>query len=606
MANRLDKLKEIARNLPHKPGVYHFYDDEKNIIYIGKAKDLRKRVTSYFAKNHDSIKTRILVRKIIDISHIIVNNESDALLLENNLIKKYQPRYNVMLKDDKTYPWICIKKERFPRVFQTRNVVKDGSQYFGPYTSVTMVRTLIELFSKLYPLRTCNLNLSEENIANNKFKVCLEYHIDNCKGACIGKQTEVDYDIGIKHISDILKGNIYSVLKYLRNIMVDLSEKLEFEKAQIVKDKILILEKFQSKSTVVSNTINDVDVFSISDDEKFAFVNFLKVVNGSIIQAHTVEVKKKLAETKEELLPRMILEIREQVFSTSTEILVPFELDFKIEGLKFVVPKIGDKKKLLELSTRNVMYFHRDRKKQLANLNPEKNTLRKLETMQKDLRMKELPKHIEGFDNSNIQGTNPVASCVVFKDAKPSKKDYRHFKIKTVVGPDDFASMEEVLKRRYTRMENEGQSLPQLIVIDGGKGQLSSAIRALKEIGVYGKLAIIGIAKKLEEIYFPGDSIPMYLNKNSETLRIIQQVRNESHRFGITFHRQLRSKEFIKSELENITGVGAKTQEMLLNKYKSVKRIKELELTELETVLGKKKAEVVFLYFNNKKEIKSN
>ena len=598
MANRIDILKEIARNLPHKPGVYRFYDEEKNIIYIGKAKDLRKRVSSYFTKNHDSIKTRILVRKIIDISHIIVNNESDALLLENNLIKKYQPRYNVMLKDDKTYPWICIKKERFPRVFQTRNVVKDGSQYFGPYTSVVMVRTLIELFRKLYPLRTCKLNLSEENINNQKFKVCLEYHIDNCKAPCVDKQLEEDYNVGIKHISDILKGNIYSVIKYLRNIMDELSEKLEFERAQLIKDKILILENFQNKSTVVSNTINDVDVFSISDDEKFAFVNYLKVVNGAIIQAHTVEVKKKLAETKEELLPRMILEIREQVYSNSKEILVPFELDFKIEGINFVVPKIGDKKKLLELSARNVLYYHRDRKKQLANLNPEKNTLRKLETMQKDLRLKELPKHIEGFDNSNIQGTNPVASCVVFKDAKPSKKDYRHFKIKTVVGPDDFASMEEVLKRRYTRMMNENQSLPQLIVIDGGKGQLSSAIRALKEIGIYGKLAVIGIAKKLEEIYFPGDTIPMYLNKNSETLRIIQQVRNESHRFGINFHRNLRSKNFIKSELESIKGIGAKTQEMLLNKFKSVKRIKELNLVELEMVIGMSKAKIVFNYFN--------
>jgi len=596
--NKIEILKKITSDLPHKPGVYRFYDKDKNIIYIGKAKDLRKRVSSYFSKSHDSIKTRILVRKIDDISHIIVNNESDALLLENNLIKKYQPRYNVMLKDDKTYPWICIKNEEYPRVFQTRNVIKDGSKYYGPYTSVTMVRTLLELFRKLYPLRTCNLKLTEENIQSKKFKVCLEYHIENCKAPCVAKQSSEDYMLGINHIKEILKGNIYSVIKYLKNLMHEYSEKLEFENAQIIKEKILILEKFQSKSTVVSNTINDVDVFSISDDEKYAFVNFLKVVNGAIIQAHTVEVKKKLDETKEELLPRMIIEIREKVFSNSKEIIVPFKPDFQIEGLKFIVPKIGDKKQLLELSTRNVKYFHRDRKKQLESINPDKNTDRKLETIKTDLRLKELPVHIEGFDNSNIQGTNPVASCVVFKKAKPSKKDYRHFKIKTVEGPDDFASMEEIIKRRYTRLLNEKQSLPQLIVIDGGKGQLNSAVKALKEIDLYGKIAIIGIAKKLEEIYFPGDSIPLYLNKNSETLHVIQHIRNESHRFGITFHRKLRSKEFIKSELENIKGVGQKTQELLLNKFKSVKRIKELKIEELTEVLGNKKAEIVYNYFH--------
>ncbi len=598
MNNKIEILKKITADLPHKPGVYRFYDKDKNIIYIGKAKDLRKRVSSYFSKLHDSVKTRILVKKIDDISHIIVNNESDALLLENNLIKKYQPRYNVMLKDDKTYPWICIKNEEFPRVFQTRNIVKDGSKYYGPYTSVTMVRTLLELFRKLYPLRTCNLNLSQENIQNKKFKVCLEYHIDNCKAPCVGKQNSQDYMLGINHIKEILKGNIYSVIKYLKNLMQNYSAKLEFENAQIIKEKIQILEKFQSKSTVVSNTINDVDVFSISDDEKYAFINFLKVVNGAIIQAHTVEIKKKLDETKEELLPRMIIEIREKVFSNSKEIIVPFKPDFQIEGLKFIVPKIGDKKQLLELSTRNVKYFHRDRKKQIESINPDKNTDRKLETIKKDLRLQELPIHIEGFDNSNIQGTNPVASCVVFRKAKPSKKDYRHFKIKTVIGPDDFASMEEIIKRRYTRLLNEKQSLPQLIVIDGGKGQLNSAVKALKEINLYGKIAIIGIAKKLEEIYFPGDSIPLYLNKNSETLRVIQYIRNESHRFGITFHRKLRSKEFIKSELENIKGVGKHTQELLLKKFKSVKRIKELNKEELKEILGNKKSEIVYKYFH--------
>jgi len=598
--NKIEILKKITADLPRKPGVYRFHDKDKNIIYIGKAKDLRKRVSSYFSKLHDSVKTRILVRKIDDISHIIVNNESDALLLENNLIKKYQPRYNVMLKDDKTYPWICIKNEEYPRVFQTRNIVKDGSKYYGPYTSVTMVRTLLELFRKLHPLRTCNLNLSQENIQHKKFKVCLEYHIDNCKAPCVGKQNAQDYMLGISHIKEILKGNIYSVIKYLKNLMQNYSAKLEFENAQIVKEKIQILEKFQSKSTIVSNTINDVDVFSISDDEKYAFINFLKVVNGAIIQTHTVEVKKKLDETKEELLPRIIIEIREKVFSNSKEIIVPFKPDFQIEGLKFVVPKIGDKKKLLELSTRNVKYFHRDRKKQIKSINPDKNTDRKLETIKKDLRLKELPVHIEGFDNSNIQGTSPVASCVVFRKAKPSKKDYRQFKIKTVIGPDDFASMEEIIKRRYTRLLNENQSLPQLIVIDGGKGQLNSAVKALKDINLYGKIAIIGIAKKLEEIYFPGDSIPLYLNKNSETLRVIQHIRNESHRFGITFHRKLRSKEFIKSELENIKGIGKHTQERLLKKFKSVKRIKELNKEELKEILGNKKSEIVYKYFHQK------
>jgi excinuclease ABC subunit C len=598
LKNSKEKLKEIVKILPNKPGVYRFYDIDKNIIYIGKAKDLRKRVSSYFAKNHENIKTRILVRKIASISHIIVNNESDALLLENNLIKKYQPRYNVMLKDDKTYPWICIKNEEFPRVFQTRNVIKDGSKYYGPYTSVVMVRTLLELFRKLYPIRNCNLKLNEKNIKANKFKVCLEYHIENCKAPCVGYQTEEEYNIGINHIKEILKGNIGTVIKYLKDLMNDFSTNLKFEKAQAIKNKILSLEKFQSKSTIVSNTIIDVDVFSISDDEKYAFVNYLKVVNGAIIHAHTVEVKKKLNETKQELLPRIILEIREKVFSNSHEIIVPFEFDFQIEGLKFIVPKIGDKNKLLDLSTRNVKYFHRDRIKQLENINPEKNSQRKLETMKKDLRLQELPIHIEGFDNSNIQGTNPVASCVVFKNTKPSKKDYRQFKIKTVEGPDDFASMEEVIYRRYSRLLIENQSLPQLIVVDGGKGQLNSAVKTLEKIGLRGKIAIIGIAKKLEEIYFPGDSVPIYLNKNSETLKIIQQIRNESHRFGITFHRNLRSKTFIKSELENIKGIGSKTQEILLKEFKSVKRIKNLSLLDLKSKIDNKKAKIVYNYFN--------
>ncbi len=592
-------LKNQINSLPHKPGVYKFFDKDANIIYIGKAKDLRKRVASYFSKTHDNAKTRILVRKITDISHIIVKTETDALLLENNLIKKHQPRYNVLLKDDKSYPWICIKNEPFPRVFQTRNVIKDGSLYFGPYTSVMLVRTMLDLIKKLFKIRNCKLNLSENNIKANKFKLCLEYHIKNCKAPCVGKQTNEDYNISIEQIKNILKGNISTVKHYLKELMTEYAKNLNFEKAQIIKEKIVVLEKYQSKSTIVSPTIKDVDVFTISDDDKFAYINYIKVANGSVIQAHTVEVKKKLDETKQELLPRAIIEIRERFYSKAKEILVQFKPEMEIDGLTFIVPKIGDKKKLLDLSLRNVLYYHKDRKKQQENLNPEKNIERKLEVVKTDLRLNELPYHIEGFDNSNISGTHPVAACVVFKNAKPSKRDYRHFKIKTVDGPDDFASMEEIITRRYTRLVNEKQPLPQLIVIDGGKGQLHAALNALDKINLRGKIAIIGIAKKLEEIYYPGDSTPLYLNKNSETLKLIQHIRNESHRFGITFHRKLRSKDFAKSELNTIKGLGDKTVQKLLKEFKSVANIKTKNIEELSNTIGKAKAKIVFEYFKN-------
>ena len=593
-------LKEKAKLLQDKPGVYRFFDKNEKIIYVGKAKNLRKRVLSYFTKTFDNNKTRVLVRNIRGVKHFVVETEIDALLLENNLIKKYRPRYNVLLKDDKSYPFICIKNENFPRVFQTRNVIKDGSDYYGPYTSVRLVRTLLDLFSKLFQLRTCKQNLSDKNIAKNKFKVCLEYHINNCKAPCVALQTKKDYDIQIIQIRNILKGNFKSVKVYLKERMLDFSEKLEFENAQIVKEKLDILSKYQQKSTIINPTIGNVDVFSVLSDSKFAYVNFLKVVNGAIIQVHTVEIQKKIDETDKEILQLAMIEILHSKLSglsNAREIIVPFEVEYPIENVKIVVPKIGDKKKLLELSQKNVKYFRLDKIKQKSLIDPERHKKRILETMKKDLRLSELPKHIECFDNSNIQGTNPVASCVVFRDAKPYKKDYRKFNIKTVVGADDFASMEEIIYRRYKRLTDENQKLPQLIIIDGGKGQLSSALKSLEKLNLRGEIAIIGIAKKLEEIYFPGDSVPLYLDKNSETLKVIQQARNEAHRFGITFHRNKRSKDFIKSELDSIKGIGKKTAEKLLNDFKSVKGISEQKFGNLEKSVGKPKALIIFEYF---------
>lgn len=594
-------LELQIKTLPNSPGVYQYYDKEETILYVGKAKNLKKRVASYFTKNHENAKTRILVKKIESIQHIVVNSETDALLLENNLIKKYQPKYNIMLKDDKTYPWICIKKERFPRVFMTRRVVKDGSEYFGPFTSVRTVKVLLDLIRELYPLRTCTYDLSQEKINAGKYKVCLEYHLGNCLGPCENFQTEREYNDTIKAIRNIIKGNFKQSLEKFQELMLSFAEKMEFEEAQKVKEKLDLLSNYQAKSTIVNPSINNVDVFSIVSDESYAYVNFFKIANGSIIQSHTTEIKKKLDETDKEILELAIIEIRQRFHSVSKEIYAPFELDLG-EGIIVTVPKLGDKKRIVELSERNAKYYRQEQFKQIKIVDPDRHVKRIMAQMQKDLRLSEEPRHIECFDNSNIQGTHPVAACVVFKNGKPSKKEYRHYNIKTVEGPDDFASMEEVVFRRYKRLLSEDQPLPQLIVIDGGKGQLSSALKSLDVLGLRGKIAIIGIAKRLEEIYYPGDPIPMYLDKKSETLKIIQFLRNEAHRFGITFHRNKRSKSAIQSELELIPDIGKQTITSLLRKFKSAKRVKSATFEELKEVIGESRAKKVYVYFNSVKE----
>ncbi|MEZ4809646.1 MAG: excinuclease ABC subunit UvrC [Allomuricauda sp.] len=583
--------------LPNNPGVYQFYDGDGKILYVGKAKDLKKRVLSYFNKNQENGKTRVLVKKIHSIKHIVVPTESDALLLENNLIKKLQPRYNVMLKDDKSYPWICIKNERFPRVFPTRKLIRDGSEYFGPYTSMKTVRTLLDLVKSLYPLRTCNFDLSEEKIAAGKYKVCLEYHLGNCLGPCEGLQKEAEYHGQIEDIRQIIKGNFKSSLQSFKEQMKDLAHNMEFEKAQRIKDKMGILENYQAKSTVVNPKINNVDVFTIISDETHGYVNFLQLSHGSIIRSHTLEIKKRLDETDEELLQLAITEIRQRFQSRSKEIYLPFPVTVE-ENLRITLPKLGDKRRLLELSERNARFYRQDRLKQIKITDPDRHTKRLMAQMKADLRLSEEPTHIECFDNSNIQGSNPVAACVVFKNGKPSKKDYRHFNIKTVEGPDDFASMEEVVFRRYKRLLDEEEPLPQLIVIDGGKGQLSSALKSLEALGLRGKIAIIGIAKRLEEIYFPEDQVPLYLDKRSETLKVIQQLRNEAHRFGITHHRNKRSKGAIGTELESIEGIGEKTAEQLLKNFKSVKRIKEATIESLAESVGMAKAQKIYKTFH--------
>jgi excinuclease ABC subunit C len=590
-------LEIQLKTLPSSPGVYQYYDANEEILYVGKAKNLKKRVASYFNKNHENGKTRVLVKKIVTIKHIVVDTETDALLLENNLIKKYQPRYNVMLKDDKTYPWICIKKERFPRVFLTRRVVKDGSEYFGPYTSIKTAKALLDLIKELYTLRTCTYDLSKEKIVNGKYKVCLEYHLGNCKGPCDNLQTEENYDLDITAIRNIIKGNFKESLEKLHEIMNGFAAKMEFEEAQKIKEKVDLLANYQAKSTVVNPSINNVDVFSVISDESFGYVNFFKIANGAIIQSHTSEIKKKLDESDKELLELAVIEIRQRFNSQSKEIYAPFQLDLG-EELKVTVPKLGDKKRIVELSIRNARYFRQDRFKQLMIVDPDRHVKRIMAQMKKDLRLHVEPRHIECFDNSNIQGTHPVAACVVFKDGKPSKKEYRHYNIKTVVGPDDFASMEEVVFRRYKRLLAEKEPLPQLIIVDGGKGQLSSALKSLDVLGLRGKIAIIGIAKRLEEIYYPGDSVPMYLDKKSESLKIIQFLRNEAHRFGITLHRNKRSKSAIQSELELIPDVGKQTITTLLSKFKSAKRVKSASFDELEKEIGHSRAQKVYQYFN--------
>ncbi len=585
------------KTLPNSPGVYQYFDVDGNIIYVGKAKNLKKRVSSYFTKKHDNGKTRVLVRKIVNIKHIVVETETDALLLENNLIKKHKPRYNVLLKDDKTYPWICVKKERFPRIFPTRRVIKDGSEYFGPYTSMKTVKTLLDLIKGLYKLRTCNYHLSQDKISEGKYKVCLEYHLGNCKGACEGRETENSYHENITSIREILKGNFKDSLDQFKQQMKDFAEEMQFEEAQKIKEKIEVLEGYQAKSTIINPKISNVDVFSIVSDESYGYINFLQISYGSIIRSHTLEIKKKLDETDKELLELAIVEIRARFNSNSKEIYVPFKVEVG-EGIKVSLPQLGDKKRILDLSIRNAKYYRMERFKQVKITDPDRHVKRIMAQMEKDLRLSEEPRHIECFDNSNIQGTNPVAACVVFKNGKPSKKDYRHFNIKTVVGPDDFASMEEVVYRRYKRLLDEEQSLPQLIIIDGGKGQLSSALKSLDALNLRGKIAIIGIAKRLEELFYPGDSIPLYLDKKSETLKIIQQLRNEAHRFGIEHHRNRRSKQALNTELETIPGVGEKTIVDLLKTFKSVKRIANAKLDELEAVVGVSRAEKIYNYYH--------
>ncbi|APZ45993.1 excinuclease ABC subunit C [Polaribacter reichenbachii] len=594
-------LELQIKTLPNAPGVYQYFDKEDVIIYVGKAKNLKKRVASYFTKTHENGKTRVLVKKIVRIKHIVVNTETDALLLENNLIKKYKPRYNVLLKDDKSYPWLCIKKERFPRIFMTRRVIKDGSEYFGPYTSVRTVRVLLDLIKELYQLRTCNYDLSAQNISEGKYKVCLEYHLKNCKGPCEGLETEAHYNESIKEIRNIIKGNFKESLEKFNKMMLDFAQKMEFEEAQKIKEKLDLLSNYQSKSTIINPSINNVDVFTIISDETHGYANFLKISNGSIIQSHTTEIKKKLDETDKELLELFIVEIRQRFNSQSPEIYVPFKVDIG-ENIKVTIPKLGDKKRIVELSERNAKYYRQEQFKQIKIVDPDRHVKRIMAQMQKDLRLKEEPRHIECFDNSNIQGTNPVAACVVFRDGKPSKKEYRHYNIKTVEGPDDFASMEEVVYRRYKRLLSEGQSLPQLIIIDGGKGQLSSALKSLDILGLRGKIAIIGIAKRLEEIYYPDDPIPLYLDKKSETLKITQYLRNEAHRFGITFHRNKRSKSAIQSELEQIPDVGKQTITTLLRKFKSAKRVKEASLADLKEAIGHARAVKVHQYFHKEIE----
>ena len=595
-------LKNIIQNIPDKPGCYQYYDDKGVIIYVGKAKSLKKRVSSYFTQAHDkSPKTRILVSKIRDIKYIVVDTEEDTLLLENNLIKQLQPRYNVMLKDDKTYPSIVIRKEHFPRVRQTRNIIKDGSLYFGPYTNVPAVKALLETIHKLYPIRTCSLNLAPSEIAKGKYKVCLEYHIKRCLGPCVGLQAEEDYNENIEYIKEILKGNTSNISRTIYNKMMEYAEKQEFEKAQEMKQKYDIIEVFKQKSTIVSNLNYNIDVYGYEEDESAAYINYLNVHNGAIIQAYTFEYRKKIEEEKEELLGSAIVEMRNRYKSTAKEIVVPFIPDINLTGVEFTIPQRGDKVKLLKLSTQNVQQYKVDKLKKAENLNPEQRTTRILKEIQNGLHLKELPIHIECFDNSNIQGTNPVSACVVFKKGKPSKRDYRHFNVKTVVGPDDFSTMKEVVYRRYHRLMEEQQPLPQLIVIDGGKGQLNAACESLKELNLYGKIAIVGLAKRLEEIFFPEDPIPIYLDKNSEALKVIQHLRDEAHRFGITFHRNKRSKQQVKSELDNVKGIGPETKKLLLKHFKSVKRIKEANFEELENIVGNNKAKTLSNYFNQNK-----
>lgn len=593
-----EHIQSIIKSLPETPGVYQYYDKENALLYVGKAKNLKKRVSSYFTKEHDNARLRLLVKKINDIKTVKVNTELDALLLENNLIKNLKPRYNVNLRDDKTYPWIIIKNERFPRIFYTRKQIKDGSEYFGPYPSVLVMHALLDLIKQLFPLRTCSYDLSEQNIAKKKFRVCLDYHIGKCKGPCEGKQSFEEYDNNMKQIRKIIKGDFAFALKDLRAEMQSYSDNLEFEKAEELKQKIDLLEKYQGKSTIVHPSVTDTDVFAAIHEENISYISYFKIYNGAIVQAQILELKKQMDESPEEMLVFAINEIRQRFNSKSKEIIVAEEPEFKFPDTKYYVPKIGDKKHLLDLCLKNASSHKREREKQIALTDPERHTTRIMQQMMKDLHLKEEPRRIEGFDNSNIQGNFAVSAMPVFIDGKPAKKEYRHFNVKTVEGPDDFATMEEVIYRRYSRVLEEGLPLPQLIVIDGGKGQLGAAVNSLQKLGLYGKIPVIGIAKRLEEIYFPGDSIPLYLDKRSETLRVIQHIRDEAHRFGITHHRSKRSRETIKTELSVIKGISEVTALKLLNEFKSVKQIKETSLEELAKVIGPAKAQLVWDFYH--------
>ena len=591
-------LEIQLQTLPDSPGVYQYYDKDDKLLYVGKAKNLKKRVLSYFNKTHDVGRTRVMVRKIVTIKHIVVKSESDALLLENNMIKTHQPRYNVLLRDDKTYPWICIKNEPFSRIFSTRRMIKDGSEYFGPYTSFKTIYTILDMIRELYPLRTCNYDLTEKNIESGKFKVCLEFHIGNCKGPCEGHESLERYQKQVDAIREILKGNFKESLRDFKKQMNDFAANMQYEEAHRIKQKIEVLENYQSRSMVANPKITNVDVFSIVSDEAAAYVNFLQISLGSVIRSHTLELKKKLDETDEELLQLAIVEIRERFNLKLKEVIVPFEVDLG-ENVKITVPQLGDKKQILELSIRNAKYYRIDAMKQMQIVDPDRHTTRIMAQMKKDLRLSEEPRHIECFDNSNIQGAHPVAACVVFKDGKPSKKDYRHFNIKTVEGPNDFASMEEVVFRRYKRMLDENEPLPQLVIIDGGKGQLSSALKSFDALELRGKIAIVGIAKRLEELFYPGDSAPLYLDKKSETLKVIQYLRNEAHRFGITFHRDKRSKSALNSSIENIPGIGEKTMQTLIKHFKSVKRLKMATENEISEVVGLSKAKKITDFYSD-------
>lgn len=593
----MELIKLKLQTIPEQPGVYQYFDKSGEILYIGKAKNLKKRVNSYFVKNHENAKTRILVRQIQDIKYIVVDSEIDALLLENSLIKKYQPKYNIQLKDDKTYPWICIKNEPFPRVFSTRTMIRNGSTYYGPYPNVKIVNTLLELIRTIYPLRSCSLDLSEINIKQKRYKVCLEYHIGNCKGPCVENQSSEDYQTSIRFVESILKGQIHTVIQYVKTKMMEFASQQKFEEAQIMKNKVDLLENYKSKSTIVSPKIQAVDVISAIEDNKSFFVNYLVISNGSIIHGITIEIQKKLTETIEEILSFAILELRNRFNSQSKEVLVDIDMSNEIPGFKWVQPLIGDKKQLVELSQRNAKFYRLEKIKHEKITNPEEHAERILERLQKDLSLKELPRHIECFDNSNIQGTNAVSACVVFINAKPCKKEYRHFNVQTVEGPDDFATMEEVVFRRYKRRLEEKLTLPQLIIIDGGKGQLGAALKALDQLELRGKVAIIGIAKRLEEIFFPGDSIPIYIDKRSESLKLIQQLRNEAHRFGITHHRNKRSKNAFVSEISSINGIGEKTFEQLMLRFKTLSNIKNASIEEITDCIGKSKGNIVWSYF---------